>query len=76
MASFLAVSTPSFAQSTPFCFHSKKPPINIDWLGEGLPELILDRLSGRSLYVFDRAEESQRMKTASPVGVDQSLDRD
>ena len=70
----VAVSTPSFAQSKTilvFPFENQTADRNIDWLGEGLPELILDRLSSeRTLYVFDRAE---RISAYERAGIPESV---
>ena len=71
---FVAVSTPAFAQSRTilvFPFENQTVDRNIDWLGEGLPELIFSRLSSeRDLYVFDREE---RISAYERAGIPESV---
>ena len=70
----VAVSTPAFGDSTTlliFPFENQTADRNIDWLGEGLSELILDRLYvERDLYLFDRME---RISAYERVGIPESV---
>src|SRR6185295_5605268 len=55
-----AVPTPAFADPTTvlvFPLENQTDDRNLDWLGEGVAELIIDRLySLNAVYVFDRDE--------------------
>ena len=70
----LVISTPALADSRTVLvlpFENQTDDRNLDWLGEGIAELILDRLEmEKDVYVFERDE---RLTEYERVGIPQPL---
>ena len=64
LAMLLSLATPLSARSNPesvlvFAFENQTDDRNIDWIGTGLSELVVERLSAeRDLYIFNRDERT------------------
>jgi tetratricopeptide (TPR) repeat protein/TolB-like protein len=70
----LVVSTPAVAEAKTLLvlpFENQTDDRNMDWLGEGITQLIADRLSGNSdVYVFDRDE---RLAAYGRMGIPETV---